>query len=368
MNDMRLVRALALCVLTGCVGICSAAVEAEDRLVLVAGGGTGTADVPATKAKLDGPFGVDFNAAGEAFLVEISGHHVFKIDAQGVLRHIGGTGAKGNSGDGGPAAQATFNAMHAVAVDAAGHILVADTLNNRVRKIDATTGIITAFAGTGAKGDKADGIPAVEAVVGAIYCIAFNPDKTKLLLTDLDDRKIRAVDLKTGLISTVAGNGQKGIPVDGAVATEAPLVDPRAACADAAGNIYILERGGHALRVVNPAGKIRTLIGNGKAGSVGDGGEAKSAQLNGPKHLCLDREGGLLIADTENHVIRRYTPQDGKIERLAGTGKKGATGVGGPPLQAELFQPHGVVVDAHGTLYISDSGNHRVLKIERAKR
>ena len=132
---------------------------------------------------------------------------------------------------------------------------------------------------------------------------------------------------------------------------------------DTAGRVYILERSGNALRVVETNGTVRTLVGTGAKGFSGDGGPARAATLNGPKHLCFDRDGSILIADTENHVIRRYTPADGLIQRVAGTGAKGAKGVGGPPLQAELNQPHGVTMHRDGTLYISDASNGRVLKI-----
>jgi DNA-binding beta-propeller fold protein YncE len=143
------------------------------------------------------------------------------------------------------------------------------------------------------------------------------------------------------------------------------LVDPRAVAVDANGNIYILERAGNALRVVDAGGKIRTVAGSGQKGLSGDGGEARKATLNGPKHLCVDRDGTVLIADTENHVIRRYLPSEGKIVRVAGTGKKGTAGIGGPPEQVELSQPHGVFVNPSGAIYIADSSNNRVLRIEK---
>jgi sugar lactone lactonase YvrE len=132
---------------------------------------------------------------------------------------------------------------------------------------------------------------------------------------------------------------------------------------DGRGNLYILERSGHALRVVDRSGKIRTVAGNGKAGDSGDGGDAHAARLNGPKHLCVDAEGNVLIADTENHRIRMYRPDDGTIRAVAGIGRKGAKGLGGPPAEAELAQPHGVTIGPRGILYIADSSNNRILKI-----
>jgi len=142
-----------------------------------------------------------------------------------------------------------------------------------------------------------------------------------------------------------------------------PLVDPRAVAADGKGNIYILERSGHALRFVDRQGQIRTVVGTGEKGESGDGGEARQATLNGPKHLCLDLEGNVIVADTENHLIRKYLPKEHRIVRVAGSGKKGTAGLGGSPELAELNQPHGVYVHRDGTLYIADSSNNRVLKI-----
>jgi hypothetical protein len=132
--------------------------------------------------------------------------------------------------------------------------------------------------------------------------------------------------------------------------------------ADADGNVYILERAGHALRVVDAGGRIRTVAGTGKAGASGDGGDARRATLNEPKHLCIDKDGAVIIADTDNHVIRKYLPRRGTIVGVAGTGTKGSAGVGGPPEEAELNQPHGVHIGPGGDLYIADSGNHRLGK------
>ena len=337
-----------------------------DNVVLVAGGGEGSENVPATSAKLNSPFGVDFDSTGNLYFVEIDGHRVCKIDPRGILTKIAGKGSKGLSGDGGQPLMAEFNALHNLTIAKNDDVYLADTLNHRVRKIDHTTGLISTAAGT-EKGYSGDGGPATQAKFSGIYCATLDPANQRLLLADLDNRRIRAVDLKTGIVTTVAGNGERGAPSDGATATAAPLVDPRAVTADAAGNIYVLERSGHALRVVDPSGKIRTLAGTGQKGNSGDGGPALQATLNGPKHLCMDHDGGVIVADTENHVIRKYHPKDGTITRLAGSGKRGTAGIPGPALEVELNQPHGVYVHKNGDLYISDATNHRILKMVRSR-
>lgn len=328
----------------------------------MAGGGADTnttVPIKATEAKLNGPFGVDFDSAGNLYLVEMPGNRVRKLDAHGMLTVAAGTGEKGDRD--GAALDARLNGPHNLAISAK-RVLLADTWNNGVRALDLETGQVGRLIGTGEKGFSGDGGPAVKAVFGGIYCVSIGGDK-HIYLADLDNRRIRAVDPATGLVRTVAGNGNKGVPADGAKATEAPLVDPRAVIADQKGRVYILERGGHALRVVETDGTIRTLAGTGQKGNAGDAGPAREATMNGPKHLCFDLEGNVLIADTENHVIRKLLVRENRIVRVAGTGTKGGRGLGGPPLEAELSQPHGVHVHRDGTLYISDSSNHRVLKI-----
>jgi len=333
------------------------------QIVLVAGGGQGGDGSAATQAQLDGPFGVGFDAEGTMYVVEMTGHRIRKVGPEGRLTTVAGTGKKGDSGDAGPASSAEFNGMHHLIVAKNGDIYVADTWNNRVRKIDAHSGRITAFAGTGKKGFSGDGGPALRAEFGGVYCLALDDEGKTLYLADLDNRRIRAIDLLSGVVSTVAGNGHKGVPKDGDDAKSAPLVDPRAVAVDHKGNVYILERAGHALRVVDRSGKIRTVAGTGKQGNTGDGGDALKATFNGPKHLSVDAQDNVLIADTENHRIRVYHPENGTITNLAGTGRKGAAGLGKAPGDAELSQPHGVILGPGGVVYISDSSNGRVLKI-----
>jgi hypothetical protein len=364
-SRLRLLSALAAFILFAIT------LSAADRVILVAGGGSNTNKsmplIP-SEARLESPFGVDFDREGNLYLVELNGYHVRRIGRDGKLVIVAGTGAQGNSGDGGPALQAQFNGMHNLAISRAGAIYLPDTWNNRVRKFDPHTHLINAWAGTGEKGYAGDGGPALQARFGGIYCVSLDPRGEELFLADLDNRRVRAVNVKSGRVRLVTGDGEKGVPMDGAQALAAPLVDPRAVIADRQGRVYILERSGNALRVVDRDGSIRTVVGkSGRVGNTGDDGPAEAATLNGPKHLCEDRDGSILIADTENHVIRRYNPTDGRLTRVAGTGQKGTNGVGGPPLQVELHQPHGVYVHPGGDLYIADSGNHRVLKVERSR-
>lgn len=360
--------ALALVVL-----VWSASFAWAERLVPFAGGGDGKDNVPATEAKMTQPFGVDFDSEGNAYLVELAGQRVLRVDTKGTFSIVAGTGKKGDSGDGQDPKKATFNGMHALALDRGAKVVyLADTWNGRVRKYDIVAKSLAGFAGQSyPAGKKAnlyagDGGPASGAWFSGIYCIALDPACAKLYVTDLENRRIRVVTLATGQVDLVAGNGKSGKPADGSDAKTSPLVDPRACVADRHGNVYILERGGHALRVVDPSGKIRTVVGTGKAGLAGDGGPAIQAQLNGPKHLCIDRDDSVIIADTANHVIRRYTPADGKIVRLAGTGKKGDSGKGGPALETPMNEPHGVTIHpTTGALYIVDSMNHRVFRMEK---
>jgi DNA-binding beta-propeller fold protein YncE len=353
---------LSICLVFSCLE--AVGETRADQLVLVAGGGT-QSEGSATKCKLTGPFAVDFDKAGNMYIAEFTGQRLLKVDPKGKLTVVAGTGEKGNRGDGGPGLKAQFNSMHHLAVGPDGSVYLADTWNNRIRKFDPKTSTVSAFAGTGKKGFSGDGGPALKAAFGGIYSIAFDARGEKLYVTDLDNRRIRVIDMSSGLVNTLAGNGKKGVPADRSLAKDSPLVDPRAVAVDSKNRVYILERGGHALRVVGPGGKIRTVAGTGKPGSSGDGGEALKATLNGPKHLCIDREDNVIIADTANHVIRRYLPREGKIVRIAGTGTKGKSGDGGDPLKTPLDEPHGVYVHPSGVLYIVDSFNDRVFKLEK---
>ena len=329
-----------------------------DQILLVAGGTQDAVDIQATEAKLLEPFGTEFDSGGHMWIIEmVSGNRLLQVDGGGQITHIAGQLKPGFSGDGGPALRAQFNGPHNFAILPNDNLLIGDTWNGRIREVDMKSRIVKSLEGWQAPAEKARG--------NGPYCITLTPDKTKLHIADL--RQVHELDLATGKARAIAGNGKKGMPKDGELAIEQPLVDPRAVASDHQGNIYILERGGNALRVVDKAGRIKTVVNaSGKKGGEGDGGPALEATMNGPKHLCVDKDDTVIIADAESHLVRRYIPATGKIERIAGTGKHGGAGVGGDPLNCQLARPHGVTVHpSSGDLFITDSYNNRILKIQR---
>lgn len=330
-----------------------------DRITLFAGVGAAKAfPANALEVELREPFGTDFDAEGNAWVVEmVSGNRLLKISPEGVVSHVAGNAKAGFSGDGGPALEAQFNGPHNLAVLSRERVLIGDTWNGRVREVAVGAGKVASVPGYEVAPERAKG--------SGPYCITLSDNKKQLYIADL--RQIWVLDLQSAELKLVAGNGKRGVPADGGVAVEEPLSDPRAVAPDHLGNVYVLERGGNALRVVDREGRIRTVVNSsGKVGATGDGGPALEALMNGPKHLCVDKDNTVIIADAENHLVRRYVPSTGRIERVAGTGVKGSAGVGGAPEQCQLARPHGVTVHpASGELYITDSYNNRVLRVVR---
>lgn len=341
----------------------AAGIAAADKVVLVAGGGTGADGTEAATAKLVQPFAVAFDAGGLVYFVEMEGGERFRmIDKDGKVQTLAGSGKKGNVA-GGPLVS-EFNGMHSLQIDG-DTVYLADTFNNCVRTYDLKKKTLSYFAGTSRKGFAGDGKKAHEAEFSEAINIALTPDGKTLYVADIGNKRVRAIDLKSGVIDTVAGTGKSGVPKDGEPAKEQPLVDPRAVAADDKGNVYVLERGGNTLRVIDKDGKIRTVAGSGKKGNSGNGGKAQEAEFNGPKFVAMDKDGSVLIADTENHQIRRYVPRKEVVELVAGSGKQGG-GLDPDPLKVELARPHGVSVHPKtGDLYIADSDNGRILKVER---
>src|SRR5262245_63107952 len=324
------------------------------KIECVAGCG-GAIDGTAKGAKLIEPFGVAFDRQGAWYICEYKGQRITKVDTKGSVTLF--AGGNGRSSEGSARGQLEFNDPHGLVISKDQQMYVADTLNHRAVKIDLKTGRAVVAAGAGRAGYSGDGGPGVEATFNQFYAVDINRGGDKLYITDLGNRRVRLLDLKSGVVTTIAGNGQSGVPADGADAAQSPLVDPRAAAVDSKGNVYILERRGNALRVVDKTGKIRTVI------APGTIAVSRAPGLNGPKHLCVDLQDNVIIADTENHLILKYSPTGGAVEVIAGSGEKGDRLVTGDPLKSQLNRPHGVFVHQSGALYISDSYNNRVLKL-----
>jgi len=341
---------LGICAVT-CLTSVTSAQRARSSVVI----GQSLVDVKNPQpGQLHSPFGVDFDRAGNMYIVELEGGRVHQMGPDGKFETIAGNETKGYTGDGGPASKATFNGMHNVAVTPEGDIYISDSWNHCIRKIDGKTKTISTIAGTGEPGFSGDGGQASKATFNFLMCITFNAAYDKIYVADLKNLRIRVIDLGTGTISTVAGNGKKGVPQDGDVATESPLVDPRAVTVDSQGNVYILERSGNALRVVTPNGRIRTVAGTGKKGSAD--GPALQAEFNSPKHVAIDLDDNVIIADDQNRAIRKYDAKKQTLTSILGAGVE-------KPRRG-LSRPHGVCVHEDGSLYIVDTGHHRILKLK----
>ena len=314
---------------------------------------------PAAGAHLSEPFMCAFDTDGNLYIAEATNHCIRRVDVDsGVITTIAGTGDQGYSGDGGPATGATFNQPYSLQVDSNGGVYVVDRLNYVIRKVDAATGIVTTVAGTGEAGYGGDGGPGTMAQFREPND-CFLDGSGGLFIADIQDQRIRRLDLASGIITTFAGNGEKERSGDGLPATEASILGARAVCMDSAGNTYIAEREGNGIRMVDTQGIMHTLAGTGEFGYDGDGGPALQATWGAPKAIRCDHEGNLLVVDTENHAIRRIDAATSLVTTIAG-GRRGGEGDGGSATLAGLDRPHGLDLDAMGNLFIADSNNHRI--------
>ena len=310
---------------------------------------------PAIRARLAGPGGVAVDGAGNIYIADTENHRIRRVDGSGNITTIAGTGERGYSGDGGPAIRARLAGPGGVAVDGAGNVYIADRENHRIRRVDAS-GIITTVAGNGEIGFSGDGGPAVGAWLHTPGGVAVD-GAGNVYIADTENHRIRRVD-GSGTITTFAGTG-RGYGGDGVPAVAAWLRWPAGVAVDGAGNVYIADTWNHRIRRVDGSGIITTVAGTGEWGSGGDGDPAVAARLNRPRDVAVDASGALYIADTWNHRIRRVDPS-GIITTVTGTGGWGFDGDGDPAVAARLNRPRDVAVDASGALYIADTWNHRI--------
>lgn len=347
--------------------LCSApALAANIDTVAGTGKPENSGDGQALKTNVGQPFGVEIGPDGALYICEVQNHRVRRLDLKsGELTTVAGNGTKGYSGDGGPATKAQLNEPYEVRFDKAGNMLFVEMQNQIVRKVDAKTATISTVAGTGEKGFSGDGGPATKATFSSPHSIALDGEDN-VYIADIANHRIRKVDVKTGIVTTIAGNGGREQPVDGQMAAGKPLVGPRALIVDGR-TLWIALREGHAVWAMDlAAGTLKHIAGTGKAGYSGDGGSAKTATFNGPKGIALGPDKCLYVVDTENHAIRRLDPAAGTISTIAGVfpARKGGEGDGGPATRATLDRPHGICVAADGSVYIGDTNNHRVRRVK----
>ncbi|MBO0949457.1 hypothetical protein J2I46_12750 [Fibrella sp. HMF5405] len=318
---------------------------------------------PAAAAQLNHILDVTVDGSGNIYIADRDNHRIRKVNASGIITTVAGTGTYGYSGDGGPATAAQLNTPYSLAVDASGNLYISDSNNHRIRKVN-TSGVISTIAGTGGIDDyNGDGGPATAAHLGNTYSILVD-GSGNLYIDDFDRCTIRKVS-SSGTITTVAGTGTCGYSGDGGLATSTPLTSPFGLAIDKSGNLYIGDHSNNRIRRVSSSGVINSVVGTGTRGSggySGDGGPATSAQLNEPYGGVVDGSGNLYIADRNNHRIRKINAAR-VISTIAGTGNAGYGGDGGPATSASLNSPTGVAVDNSGNLYIADQNNHRIRKV-----
>lgn len=283
-----------------------------------------------------------------------------QTDLSGTVRYLVGAAApKRYGGDGGPATEALLNFPTAVAVDAQGHLYVADTMNHRVRRVDAQTGIITTIAGTGQARFSGDGGPADCAALNEPAALAVDA-QGQLYIADQSNNRVRAVDLKTGIIRTVAGMGSAAYDGDGKPAVESSLAGP-SGVAVAAGTLYIADTFNSRIRSVDlVTGMIATAVGDGGSYRYQSPDDPPSPSVSRPSGIALDQDGNLFLTDSDSHLIRRWDCTTGHLTRIAGTGSASSIGDGGSALEAGLCYPFGIVADGERTLLIADTFNHRI--------
>jgi sugar lactone lactonase YvrE len=310
-------------------------------------------------AQVNNPYGVIIGPDRALYFCDLDNQRIRRFDLRTRrTTDIAGNGQRAYTGDGGPATSGSLNMPHEIAFDRQGHLYIAERDNHVVRTIDARTRVLSTLAGTGVAGFSGDGGAASRAQLRQPHAIALGPDG-RLLICDIGNHRIRAVDLSSGAIETVGGTGERLPTPDGAPLTGTPLNGPRTMVIDRDGTIYLALREGNAVFRIAP--KTRTLhhlAGTGEQGYSGDGGPARLAKLAGPKGLALAGRS-LYLADTESHTIRRIDLSTGIITTVLGTGARG-DGPDGDPLRCQLARPHGVFAASDGSLYIGDSEAHRI--------
>ncbi|PZF71893.1 NHL domain-containing protein [Taibaiella soli] len=331
--------------------------------------GTGTSgynndNIPANTAQLKSPAGVALDTAGNIYIAEASGYRIRKITVStGIITTIAGVGTSGNTGDGAAATLAKLNTPRSISVDIAGNVYIADNGNYKIRRVDVVTGNISTIAGIGTNGSAGDGAAATLAQVNPMGVVV--DANNNVYIADNNNHKIRKIDGTTGIITTISGTGTALSTGDGGLASLAQVNSPRGLTRTASGSMYIAEYGGNRVRVIDgSSGIITTLAGNGNYSYGGDGGLPVNSQLSGPVGVSTDGAGNVYISDQGNKKVRKATHSTNIIDGFAGTGVQGASGDGGLAVAAQLNLMGGTAVDANGNTYIADWNNHKIRKVD----
>jgi gliding motility-associated-like protein len=320
---------------------------------------------PATSAELNAPAAARVDDSGNVYIVDFNNQVIRKVSASGIITTIAGNGIGGYIGDGGPATAAELKDPDDLTFDSLGNIYITDGFYSIIRKVTISTGIITTVAGNGTWGFSGDGGQATAAQLFTPTGVYIDKRHNCMYIADEQNNRIRKVDMISGIITTVAGNGTSTYTGDGGPATAAALYFPVSVKTDITGNVYIDDASNNRIRKIDVAtGIITTIVGNGKKGFAGDGGQATSAEVNTLNDVALDTLGDIYIADGGNNRIREIDKNTGIITTIVATGKAGFKGDGGPAILSEIFDPTSVSFDRHGNYYISDGENERIREVK----
>ncbi len=321
-------------------------------------GGSYADGIPATSAALGHCGYIAFDGAGNYYF----GSHLFKVrkvSTSGIITTVAGTGISGFSGDGGPATAAQISLPGGIAFDHLGNLYIPDIENNRIRKVDMVTGIINSIAGSGIAGFSGDGGPATSATIYLPWGVTFDANRN-LYFIDGNNNRIRKIDTN-GIIKTIAGNGGFGSSGDGGPATAAEIANINGINVDVFNNLYVATT--EKIRKINlSTGKITTVAGNGISGYSGDGGPATTAKLLLAADVASDKHGNFYFSELYNHIIRKVN-WAGYISTIVGNNIAGYSGDGGPATTAQLNLPRGITLDSCGNLFISDAQNGLIRKV-----
>ena len=342
----------------------SQAVSGSDTITTIAGtavpGYSGDGEL-ATAAQVNQPRATDVGPDGSIYVADTYNNRIRKITREGRISTIVGTGEAGATGDGGPAVEATITWPHDVAIDdLTGMIYIADSNSNRIRRVD-TNGIITTFAGTGRPGYSGDGD--VARLARLKYPKGLAVHGGALYVADSKNNRIRRIDLESRIITTIAGTGTASYTGDGGPAVSATFNAPQRIALSTNGHLFVADTLNHAIRRIRPNGVVTTVVGTGVAGSTGDGGPGVLARVSTPRGIAVDGSQTVYFSDSGGDLVRSLNVRTGIVSVVAGTGSGGYTGDGGPAQGARLNNPRGLTVDNQRGLIIADTFNNTIRRI-----